>query len=172
MAHLPSIVGDVAERLAASWTGAAQGNTLVVSSPTGHTLTVRCRNTADAQSLLDAATTQCEDAAYDPIRERVAAAQGKAAVTNMATLLHTRNRWLVETDTYVLPVDALPADMPNEVKAVLAAQGTPTVQQRIETWRAELRAYPATVTDWTTPPPLPSPPDIRLPSGRALIIVT
>lgn len=89
------------------------------------------------------------------------------AATNKANLLHQRNRWLAQTDPYVLPVPSLPADMPQDVLDAISKN-----QQTIIGWRQALRDYPGTVTDWTRPPALPSPPPIPLPSGRQLIIVT
>lgn len=97
----------------------------------------------------------------------VSAALERAALTNQQTLLHTRNRWLGESDAYMLPTNAFPADMPDEVKQAIAGN-----QAELEAWRKQLRDWPSTVTDWADPPALPAPPSITLTSGRQLIIVT
>lgn len=88
---------------------------------------------------------------------------------NQASILHERNRWLAQTDPFVLPTASLPADMPADVLAAISDSGS---QQEILAWRQQLRDYPSTVTDWARPPALPTPPSIPLPSGRQLIIVT
>jgi hypothetical protein len=97
------------------------------------------------------------------------AAATRTAATNQATLIHERNRWLAQTDPYVLPTASLPSDMPADVLAAIADSAN---QAAIAAWRQQLRDWPGTVTDWTNPPPLPAPPSIPLPSGRQLIIVT
>ena len=165
--HLDSIVAEVASRIASGAVATTQGNAVMAGG-----LSVHCRDHDDAQALLDEATARAATAEYDPIRAKVAADAARVAATNKASLLHERNRWLTETDPYVLPVPSLPSDMPGDVLNVLAAQGTPSVQDQLKAWRQDLREYPATVTDWTAPPPLPAPPNITLPSGRPLVIVT
>jgi hypothetical protein len=89
--------------------------------------------------------------------------------TNQGNILHQRNRWLAQTDPYVLPVPSLPADMPQDVLTAISDKNN---QAAIMAWRQALRDYPLTVTDWARPPALPPPPPIPLPSGRQLIIVT
>ncbi len=170
--HPLSVVNEVAGHLAAGGSAEAVGTAVYVAKPDGGTLFVRFQDAASAQGLLDAATAAAATTDFDPIRKRVAVARATLAATNRATILHERNRWLTETDPYVLPVSSLPGDLPGDVLGVLAAQGTPSVQDQLRAWRQQLRDYPATVTDWTNPPPLPAPPNITLPSGRALIIVT
>lgn len=90
-------------------------------------------------------------------------------VANEQNLIHERNRWLAQTDPYVLPTASLPADMPSDVLTAISDSAN---QSAITAWRQSLRDYPSTVSDWARPPQLPSPPTIELPSGRALIIVT
>lgn len=93
------------------------------------------------------------------------AATQRLGFANQATLLHERNRWLAQSDPYVLasPPPDMPADVASAVKSGQAA---------LLAWRQALRDWPTTVTDWTAPPPLPAAPTITLPSGRPLIIVT
>lgn len=169
----PEIVRQVAEELATGATARAQGNAVILESRSGSTQTVVCGyDGVDAQAFLDAATAAAASPDLDSFRVDYAARQAKVAATNKAMVLHQRNRWLAQTDPYVLPDASLPADMPADVLSVLTAEGTPSVQDQIKTWRQALRDYPATVTDWTAPPPLPAAPQITLASGRALIIVT
>lgn len=88
---------------------------------------------------------------------------------NEENVIHERNRWLAQTDPFVLPTASLPADMPSDVLTAVADSAN---QDAIKTWRQALRDYPSTVTDWAQPLALPAPPAIELPSGRLLIIVT
>lgn len=88
-------------------------------------------------------------------------------LSHESSLLQMRNRWLAQTDPYLLQPATFPQDMPGEVQTAITGN-----LAAIETWRQSLRDYPGTVTDWTRPPALPSPPAILLPSGRQLIIVT
>lgn len=106
-------------------------------------------------------------ASPDAIAAEKAAAAQVLTATNQANVLHQRNRWLAQTDPYVLPTGALPSDMPADVLDAIKAS-----QSQIVAWRQQLRDYPGSVTDWTKPPPLPAPPNIPLSSGRQLIIVT
>ena len=165
--HLDAIVADIATRIAAGATATAQGIAVVVGG-----LSVTCRDSEDAAALLGEAVARAATAEFDPVRARVAADAAKLAASNKAALLHERNRWLAQTDPFVLPEPALPADMPADVLGVLTAGGTPSVRDQITAWRQALRDYPGAVEDWTQPPPLPAPPAIKLPSGRNLIIVT
>jgi len=106
-----------------------------------------------------------DDSAYETAAQTAATA--KLEATNQANLLHERNRWLAQTDPYMLAPANFPSDMPADVQAAITAN-----LAAIQTWRQQLRDWPSTVTDWTQPPPLPTPPSITLPSGRQLIIVT
>ena len=73
------------------------------------------------------------------------------AAENKATILHARNRWLGETDAFMLPTPSFPSDMPAAVQQAITSN-----LSEIEAWRKQLRDYPTTVTDWTKPPPLPA----------------
>lgn len=112
----------------------------------------------------EAAQAQTDEQAW---QERQTTESATVAATNQQTLLHQRNRWIGETDAYMLPADAFPSDMPDDVKEAIS-----TSQSAIAEWRQQLRDWPATVADWTAPPALPQPPQITLASGRQLIIVT
>lgn len=91
----------------------------------------------------------------------------RTIAVNQGTLLRQRNRWLAQTDPYMLPVAAFPTDTPAEIKTAISNN-----LDAIRIWRQKLRDWPATVTDWTQPGELPAPPTITLASGRSLIILT
>lgn len=143
---------------------------------------------AGAAELAELAAARLEEAASQPTAVTVrpytddeleqhqtdqdaaaAAAEAEAtlvAEVNEATTLAKRNRWLLETDPYNLTgatVTDIPSDVTSTVEKNLAA---------IQAWRQELRDYPDSVTDWATPPPLPSAPAISLKSGKPLFRLT
>ncbi|MDE2105126.1 MAG: hypothetical protein KGL39_48305 [Patescibacteria group bacterium] len=169
--HPRAIVDTAAERFALGETATVRGSALVFEGTRG-ALSINCGDANSAQGLLDLATAAAAGPEYDPLRAKLAAETATLAAANKATLIHERNRWLAESDTYVLPPAALPPDLPADVVAVLTAGGTPSPQDQLKAWRQALRDWPSTVADWTNPGPLPSPPSLTLASGRPLLILT
>lgn len=129
----------------------------------------------DGEEIVDLSALEWQAPTDPPTWDEVVAwhsASSSAAArvlagTNKAVILHQRNRWLTETDPYMLPAPSFPTDMPQALVDAITAH-----LALLQTWRAQLRDYPSTVTDWTSPPPLPSPPAIQLATGGTLVLVS
>ena len=134
-----------------------RGVTQTWQIPPGDTIEVPLSDEELAQQTADEAAAAANETAE----------QAALAAANQRSLIQQRNRWLVETDAYLIPAASAPPDMPTDVQAAVTANIA-----AIKSWRQQLRDWPATITDWTKPGSLPAPPNIALPSGRQLIITS